>query len=56
MKGTPWRVLGSIWPARNATFKDIQDGATYDLLIAGIAALSLILLIMTSLPEAWWRW
>ncbi len=29
-----------------ATFKDIQDGATYDLLIAGIAALSLILLIM----------
>lgn len=29
-----------------ATFKDIQDGAKYDLIIAVIAALSLILLIM----------
>ena len=29
-----------------ATYKDIQDGAKYDLMIAGIAALSLILLIM----------
>ena len=29
-----------------ATYKDIQDGATYDLMIAALAALSLILLIM----------
>ncbi len=29
-----------------ATYKDIQDGAKYDLMIAGLAALSLILLIM----------
>ena len=29
-----------------ATYKDIQDGAKYDLMIVGLAALSLILLIM----------
>jgi putative drug exporter of the RND superfamily len=29
-----------------ATYKDIQDGATYDLMIAALAALSLIFLIM----------
>ena len=29
-----------------ATYKDIQEGATYDLMIAALAALSLILLIM----------
>ena len=46
LKGTP--LAGSkIYLAGTAsTFKDIQFGAKYDLLIAGIAALSLILLIM----------
>jgi RND superfamily putative drug exporter len=29
-----------------ATFKDAQDGAKYDLLIAGIASLCLIFIIM----------
>jgi putative drug exporter of the RND superfamily len=46
VKGTP--LAGSkIYLAGTAsTYKDIQDGAKYDLLIAGVAALSLILLIM----------
>jgi RND superfamily putative drug exporter len=46
IKGTP--LAGShIYMAGTAsTFKDIQYGAKYDLLIAGISALSLILLIM----------
>jgi putative drug exporter of the RND superfamily len=35
-----------------ATYKDIQDGAKYDLMIAGIAALSLILLIMMILTRS----
>jgi RND superfamily putative drug exporter len=35
-----------------ATYKDIQDGAKYDLLIAAIAALSLILLIMMFLTRS----
>jgi RND superfamily putative drug exporter len=35
-----------------ATYKDIQDGAKYDLMIAGIAALSLILLIMMFLTRS----
>ena len=46
IKATP--LLGAkIYIAGTAsTYKDIQDGAKYDLLIAGMAALSLILLIM----------
>lgn len=46
LKGTP--LAGShIYLAGTAsTYKDIRDGAKYDLLIAGVAALSLILLIM----------
>jgi RND superfamily putative drug exporter len=46
VKGTP--LAGSkIYLAGTAsTYKDIQDGAKYDLVIAGVAALSLILLIM----------
>ncbi|TXI37369.1 MAG: MMPL family transporter [Mycobacterium sp.] len=46
IKGTP--LAGShIYLAGTAsTYKDIQDGAKYDLLIVGVAALSLILLIM----------
>ncbi len=46
LKGTP--LAGShIYLAGTAsTYKDIQEGAKYDLLIAGVSALSLILLIM----------
>jgi putative drug exporter of the RND superfamily len=46
VKGTP--LAGSkIYLAGTAsTYKDIQDGAKYDLMIAAIAALSLIMLIM----------
>jgi RND superfamily putative drug exporter len=46
IKGTP--LEGSrIYLAGTATsFKDMQDGANYDLLIAGVAALSLIFVIM----------
>jgi RND superfamily putative drug exporter len=46
LKGTP--LAGShIYLAGTAsTYRDIQQGAKYDLLIAGISALSLILLIM----------
>ncbi|MGV0993755.1 MAG: RND family transporter [Mycobacterium sp.] len=46
LKGTP--LAGShIYLAGTAsTYRDIQQGAKYDLLIAGVSALSLILLIM----------
>ncbi|MDQ1319816.1 MAG: family transporter, partial [Actinomycetota bacterium] len=46
LKGTP--LAGShIYLAGTAsTYRDIQEGAKYDLLIAGVSALSLILLIM----------
>jgi putative drug exporter of the RND superfamily len=46
VKGTPLAGSKVYLAGTAATYKDIQDGATYDLMIAGIAALSLILLIM----------
>ena len=46
LKGTPLATSNIYLAGTAATYKDIQDGAKYDLLIAGIAALSLILLIM----------
>ena len=46
VKGTPLAGSKIYLAGTAATYKDIQDGATYDLLIAGIAALSLILLVM----------
>lgn len=46
LKGTPLQGADIYLAGTAATYKDIQDGATYDLMIAGIAALSLILLIM----------
>ena len=46
VKGTPLAGSRIYLAGTAATYKDIQDGAKYDLLIAGIAALSLILLIM----------
>jgi RND superfamily putative drug exporter len=46
VKGTPLAAANIYLGGTAATYKDIQDGAKYDLMIAGIAALSLILLIM----------
>jgi putative drug exporter of the RND superfamily len=46
VKGTPLEGAKIYLGGTAATFKDVRDGAKYDLLIAGIAALSLILLIM----------
>jgi putative drug exporter of the RND superfamily len=46
LKGTPLASAHIYLGGTAATYKDIQDGAKYDLLIAGIAALSLIMLIM----------
>ncbi len=46
VKGTPLADAHFYLAGTAATYKDIQDGAKYDLMIVGIAALSLILLIM----------
>jgi RND superfamily putative drug exporter len=46
IKGTPLANANIYLGGTAATYKDIQDMAKYDLMIAGIAALSLILLIM----------
>ena len=46
VKGTPLAGSKVYLAGTASTYKDIQDGAKYDLMIAGIAALTLILLIM----------
>jgi RND superfamily putative drug exporter len=46
VKGTPLAGSKIYLAGTAATYKDIADGAKYDLMIAGIAALSLILLVM----------
>ncbi|HEU4360754.1 MAG TPA: MMPL family transporter [Mycobacterium sp.] len=46
VKGTPLEGSHIYLAGTAATYKDIADGAKYDLMIAGLAALSLILLIM----------
>ena len=46
VKGTPLAGSKIYLAGTAATYHDIRDGAKYDLMIAGIAALSLILLIM----------
>ena len=46
VKGTPLAGSKIYIAGTAATYKDIQDGAKYDLIIAAIAAMSLILLIM----------
>jgi putative drug exporter of the RND superfamily len=46
VKGTPLAGSRIYLAGTAATYKDIRDGAKYDLMIAAIAALSLILLIM----------
>lgn len=52
VKGTPLAEAKFYLGGTAATYKDIQDGAKYDLMIAGIAALSLILLIMMILTRS----
>ena len=49
-----WRARKIYLAGTAATFKDMQDGANYDLLIAGIAALCLIFIIMLIITRAWW--
>ncbi len=46
VKGTPLRDAKFYLGGTASAYKDIRDAATYDLMIAGIAALSLVLLIM----------
>ncbi|MEB3021022.1 MMPL/RND family transporter [[Mycobacterium] crassicus] len=46
VKGTPLAGSKIYLAGTAATYKDIAEGAKYDLMIAGIAALSLILLVM----------
>ena len=46
VKGTRSATPTSTWPAPRPPTKDISEGAKYDLMIAAISALSLILLIM----------
>jgi putative drug exporter of the RND superfamily len=46
LKGTPLEEAGIYLGGSAATYKDMSDAAKYDLLIAGIAAASLIFIIM----------
>ena len=46
VKGTPLEGSTIYLGGTAATFKDMQDGSSYDLMIAGIAALCLIFIIM----------
>ena len=46
VKGTPLGTADIYIAGAAATYKDIAEGAKYDLMIAGLAAMSLILLVM----------
>ncbi|MEM6108885.1 MMPL family transporter [Mycobacterium sp. 050272] len=46
IKGTPMQGAAISMGGTASTYRDIQEGAFYDLLIAGVAAISLILIIM----------
>jgi putative drug exporter of the RND superfamily len=52
VKGTPLAGSKIYLAGTAATYKDIQDGAKYDLMIAGIAALTLILLVMMAITRS----
>ncbi len=52
IKGTPLEGSKVYLGGTAATFKDMQDGNNYDLLIAGISALCLIFVIMLILTRA----
>ena len=52
MKGTPLEGSKIFLGGTAATYKDMQEGANWDLLIAGIAALALIFIIMLIITRA----
>ncbi|MFC7672424.1 RND family transporter [Mycolicibacterium sp. GCM10028919] len=52
IKGTPFEGSKVYLAGSAATFKDMSDGANYDLVIAGIAALALIFIIMLIITRA----
>ncbi|TQK27958.1 MMPL family transporter [Arthrobacter sp. SLBN-53] len=52
VKGTPLAGSKIYLAGTAATYKDIQDGAKYDLMIAAIAALCLILLVMVFITRS----
>ncbi len=52
VKGTPLEGSQIYLAGTAATFKDMQEGANYDLLIAGIAAACLIFIIMLLITRA----
>jgi putative drug exporter of the RND superfamily len=52
VKNTPLGDSNIYLAGTAATYKDIADGAKYDLMIAGIAALSLILIIMVIITRS----
>jgi RND superfamily putative drug exporter len=52
IKGTPLEGSKIYLAGTAASYKDMQDSANYDLLIAGIAALALIFIIMLILTRA----
>lgn len=52
VKGTPLAGAKIYLAGTAATYKDIQDGAKYDLMIVAIAALTLILLIMMTITRS----
>jgi len=52
LKGTPLEGSKIFLAGTAATYKDMHDGAKYDLLIAGIAAVSLIFIIMLLITRA----
>jgi len=52
IKGTPLEGSRIYLAGTAATFKDMQEGANYDLLIAGISALALIFIIMLVLTRS----
>ena len=52
IKGTPLEGSKIYLGGTAATFKDMQEGANYDLIIAGIAALCLIFIIMLIITRA----
>lgn len=52
VKGTPLEDADISLAGTAATFKDMRDGSNYDLMIAGVSALSLIFLIMLILTRS----
>ncbi|MDT5146506.1 MAG: putative drug exporter of the superfamily, partial [Mycobacterium sp.] len=52
LKGTPMADAQVYIGGTAATYKDIQDGAKYDLMIVALAALALILLIMMMITRS----